>query len=239
MTALQRFYTGGAVETIGDLEFAGIAADDEIALDGHKLEMRGGLDIAGFRDNPVLHAAHDPLRVVGTVPQIGFSADGHRLLIRASFCEPGISVAADETRALLKSGYLRGISIGFDIVEASPLDPKKGPRGGLHITKSRLLECSVVSVPASPSALVTTRSAASRAAFMRSIVALPATPALSLQRAAVQFSKRSGAVPPSGTLTVWGLLRAREIDDAESRAALPARQAEVERLRQIGRRHHH
>jgi hypothetical protein len=62
-TTLQRFYTGSAVETIGDLEFAGIAADDEIALDGHKLEMRGGLDITAFRDNPVLHAAHDPVRV--------------------------------------------------------------------------------------------------------------------------------------------------------------------------------
>jgi hypothetical protein len=172
------------------------------------------------------------------VLQVGFSADGHRLLIRASFCEPGISAAADETRSLVKSGYLRGISIGFDIVEASPLDPKKGPRGGLHITKSRLLECSVVSVPASPSALVTVRSAASRAAFMSAINALPATPALSLQRAAAQFSKRSDGRPKPATaaVTVWALLEAKKLDEEESRRSHPARLREIERLRRIGRR---
>jgi HK97 family phage prohead protease len=230
-----RFYSGAAVEMLGDLEFAGIAADDETALDGHKLEMRGGLDITTFRDtNPVLHAAHDPLRVVGTVPQIGFSADGHRLLIRGLFCEPGISAVADETRALLKAGYLRGISIGFDIIDASSLDPKR-PRSGLHITRSRLLECSVVSVPASPSALVTQRSAASRAAFLGAINALPATPQAALTRAAAQFAKRSDR-PPSGTITVWGLLKARELDEEESRRQHPARQAEIARFRQIGRR---
>ena len=126
MTTLQRFYTGASgIETIGDLEFAGIAADDEIALDGHKLEMRGGLDITTYRDtNPILQSNHDPLRLVGTVPAIDFSADGHRLLVRGRFCEPGVSAVADETRALLKSGYLRGISIGFDIVEAESLDAR-------------------------------------------------------------------------------------------------------------------
>src|SRR5205085_10020835 len=119
---------------------------------------------------------------------------------------------------------------------AEPLDPKKGSRGGLYVTKSRALEISVVSVPASSGALVTARSAASRAAFMSAINALPATPQAALTRAAAMFAKRSGGRPPSATLTVWGLLRGKELDLEESRAALPARKAEVERLRQLARR---
>jgi hypothetical protein len=237
---MQRFYGGeSAVEMLSDLEFAGIAADDKLGLDGHVWKMRGGLDLSTILSNPVLHRAHDPMQVVGTMPAIGFSADGHQLLIRGKFCEPGMSAVADETRGLLKGGYLRGLSLGIDIVEAEPLDPKKGSRGGLYVTKSRALEVSVVSIPASSGALVTARSAASRAAFMGAVNGLPKTSQTALTRVAAQFSNRSDGRPPSATLTVWGLLRANELDEAASRAALPARKAEVAKLRAIGRRHHH
>jgi hypothetical protein len=80
------------------------------------------------------------------------------------------------------------------------------------------------------------RSAASRAAFLGAINALPAASPIGLARAAAQFAKRSEGQPSSGTLAVWGLLRAKELDEEESRRSHPARQAEVARLRQIGRR---
>jgi hypothetical protein len=234
-TMHQRFYGGAAaVEMLGDLEFGGVAADDEVGLDGNVWKMRDGLNIAPFRDtNAILHSAYDPLRPVGTVPQIGFSADGHRLLIRGLFAEPGLSAVADECRALLKAGILRGLSCGIDVIEAEPLDPKKGSRGGLYITKSRLLEISIVSIPASPGALVTMRSAANRAAFIR---AIGETPRTSLTRAAARFSQRSDGRPPSGTLTVWGLLKAHELDEEESRRSYPTRQRVLEELRAAGRR---
>jgi hypothetical protein len=41
MSTLQRFYTGAAVETIGDLEFAAIAADDETAARHAQIEDAG------------------------------------------------------------------------------------------------------------------------------------------------------------------------------------------------------
>jgi HK97 family phage prohead protease len=230
-----RFYSGGAVETIGDLDFGGVAADGKLALDGNIVPM-DGLDFTNYRDrNSILLEGHNPSHPVGTVTAIGIVGD--QLLIRGRFCEPGISAIADQTRALLKVGVLKGLSIGFDIdpTAAEPIDKAK-PRGGMRFKKTTLLEISIVAVPASPGALVTARSAASRAEFIRAIDALPATSGAALQRAAAMFSKRSDGRPPSGIITVWGLLEARRLDEEESRRSYPARQAEIARLRQVGRR---
>jgi HK97 family phage prohead protease len=234
MTTLQRFYTGSAVEALGAFGFRGIAADDEMGLDGNIWRMRGGLDIVPFGANPIGFRNHNQNEPVCTWPKVGFSADGHQLLVEGLFPEPGVSAIADETRALLKAGVLRGLSCGIEATEVEPLDPKKGMRGGVLVKSARLLEISIVGVPASPRALVTARSASSRAEFMAAVNALPAMPASSLQRAAEQFT-RSNA-PPSGTLTVWGLLKAHELDEAASRESFPARQRVLEELRAAGRR---
>jgi hypothetical protein len=238
MTTLQRFYTGAAIETIDALRFGGIAADDELGLDGNRWRMAGGLEIAPFRDtNAIGLNEHNPFEPVCTYPKVGFSADGHRLLVEGLFPEPGVSAIADQVRALLKAGVLRGLSCGIEPLEVEPLDPKKGTRGGFYVKRARLLEISIVAEPASPGALVTMRSAASRAAFMAAVHNLPETPALSLQRAASQFAKQNDGQPPAtAAITVWGLLRAKELDEAESRASLPERQRLVEELRARGRR---
>jgi HK97 family phage prohead protease len=232
--SMQRFYGGGAVETIGDLDFGGVAADGKLALDGNIVPM-AGLDFTNYRDrNSILLEGHNPSHPVGTVTAIGVVGD--QLLIRGRFAEPGISPIADQTKALLKAGILKGLSIGFDVdlTAAEPIDKAK-PRGGMRFNKTTLYEISIVAVPASVGALVTARSAASRAEFIRAIAALPATSGAVLTRAAAMFSKRDGR-PPSGTITTWALLEARRLDEEASRAAHPARLAEIARLRQVGKR---
>jgi HK97 family phage prohead protease len=236
--SMQRFYTGAAaVEMLGDLDFGGVAADGKLALDGNIVPM-DGLDFTNYRDrNSILLEGHNPSHPVGTVTAIGVVGD--QLLIRGRFAEPGISPIADQTRALLKAAILKGLSIGFDVdpTAAEPIDKAK-PRGGMRFKKTTLLEISIVAVPASPGALVTARSAASRAEFIRAIGALPATPQAALTRAAAQFSKRSDGRPPSPTITTWALLEARKLDEEEreKRLSYPARQRELERLRMVGRR---
>jgi hypothetical protein len=64
----------------------------------------------------------------------GRAGRGDRLV----FAPIGVSQVADQARALVKSGVLRGVSIGFDPKETESLDPKK-PYGGQRITKSELL----------------------------------------------------------------------------------------------------
>jgi HK97 family phage prohead protease len=238
MTTLQRFYVGAAVEPIGPYGFRGVAADDSMGLDGNIWRMAGGLDYeSSFGGNPIGFRNHNPNEPVCTYTRVGFSADGHQLLVEGLFPEPGVSAIADETRALLKAGVLRGLSCGIDAIEVEPLDAKKGPRGGILVKRSRLLEISIVGVPASPGALVTQRSAASRAAFMAAVSALPTMSQSALTRAAAQFAKQTDVRPPAtAAITVWGLLEARRLDEEASRAALPARQRLVEELRARGRR---
>jgi hypothetical protein len=81
----------------------------------------------------------------------------------AEFAPAGTSAAVDEAFGCVKSGVVGAVSIGFDIINAEPLHAKKGSRGGLHITRSTLLEISLVSIPADVGALITQRAHRSNA----------------------------------------------------------------------------
>jgi len=59
---------------------------------------------------------------------------------------------AQYLRDLVREGHLRACSVGFQPLETEPLN-KSAPHKGQRFKKSILLECSLVSVPANPSAL--------------------------------------------------------------------------------------
>jgi phage head maturation protease len=69
-----------------------------------------------------------------------------------NFAPKGVSEIADETCALAKAGVLNAVSIGFRPLKSEPLRT-----GGQKFTKWELLELSIVSVPANPSALIVQR----------------------------------------------------------------------------------
>ncbi|MFD1341462.1 HK97 family phage prohead protease [Litorisediminicola beolgyonensis] len=82
---------------------------------------------------------------------------------------------AREVRALVRSGAVRGISIGFRTKKAA-----NRPRGGRTISELELLEASLVTIPMHPGARVVSAKTAVRALTL----------AASLQRAAAQLAKR-------------------------------------------------
>jgi HK97 family phage prohead protease len=227
MTAT-RFYTG-SVEPLSELEVLIVASTSNLALDGHVLEAYG-VDLSLFRKHPSVLWSHDPKEIVGTMPAIGIVDD--KIAGKVEFAPIGCSARADEVRALVKSGVVTGVSVGFDILESTPLDKNK-PRAGLRITKSRLLECSFVAVPADAYAGVTARHHARTAAELAMIATLPKTPRDALTRAAARFSSgRSDGRLVSPTMQTYLLLQASEERQGHS---FSARQREIERLRQIGR----
>lgn len=84
-------------------------------------------------------------------------------------------VRAREVRALVRSGAVRGISIGFRTKKATTR-----PRGGRTIQQLELLEASLVTIPMHPGARVTSAKSAVRALAL----------AASIQRATAQLAKR-------------------------------------------------
>lgn len=141
------------VNTLGDDEVEVILSTAALARDGHILIPQGCL-LDNYRANNIVLWQHDPEHPVGNAENIVVSNDN--ITARIRFAPLGATRKADETRALVKSGVVRAVSIGFEPMDGEPLDPKK-PRGGQRVTKWELLECSFVSVPADTGAVVTAR----------------------------------------------------------------------------------
>jgi HK97 family phage prohead protease len=141
------------VRQLGDDECEIVLSTGALARDGHILVPQGG-DLAGYRANPIVMWQHDATQPVGRASAITTYAD--RICARVVFAPEGVSPVADQCRGLVKPGIVSAVSVGFDPLDGQPLDPKR-PRGGQRFTKWELLECSFVSVPADPGAVVTAR----------------------------------------------------------------------------------
>lgn len=200
----------GDASPLGDREVAVIAATSELGRDGHILEP-AGLVLDNYMRNPIVLWQHNPDQPVGFATRCGVQ-DG-ALAARISFAPSGISAIADEVAALVKSGIVRGVSIGFEPTEIEPLDPKN-PRGGQHILAAELLEISLVSVQADTGARVVARSAARIA-----MSALPVVSSHAIERALSRFEKPRPLYAMSAheyaeamrrhTMTVWALGQAK------------------------------
>jgi HK97 family phage prohead protease len=144
-----RHVTAHALRSISERASRGILSSGEPGSDGLIVDP-AGISTA-FYNGIVLwqHRQEDP--VGKCVPAM----NGRALEGRIDFAPEGISDTADVVCGLVKAGILSGISIGFDPTETMPRD-KNGYR---RVTRSTLLEVSIVSVGADPGARVTERAA--------------------------------------------------------------------------------
>lgn len=105
-----------------------------------------------FMSNPVLLADHDPTQQIGHWENVKVTPDG--LVGTAIFAE---NVAkAEEKWQLYRSGHAKAFSVGFIVLDSEHRTLKiDGESKAVRVfTKVRLLECSAVSIPANPDALV-------------------------------------------------------------------------------------
>jgi len=154
---IMRAAVSAQIKELGENEVEVIISTSAIARDGHILEP-AGCDLTNYRANPIVLWQHNPDTPVGRAADL--VVEGDRIRARILFAPAGISAKADEVRGLVKTGIVSGVSVGFDVLDSEPLDPKK-PYGGQRFTKWELLECSFCSVPADPGAAVTARTASS------------------------------------------------------------------------------
>ena len=117
--------------------------------------VQAGADLSVYKRNPIVLFSHNPEHPVGTAKDLKM-VDGC-WTAEIEFAPAGLSHKADEVCALVKSGVLKSVSIGFDPTDAEPINPSK-PRGPQRYKRWILCEISVVAIPANNDAVVTEKS---------------------------------------------------------------------------------
>ena len=157
-SVLRRFAAIGAAE-VGADECEVTVCTSELALDDDVWVMEG-IDLSRYQAHPVVLRDHDMTQPVARADDLKVTSQ--KITARVTFAPVGISAKADETRGLVKTGFITGVSAGIIPLESEPLDPRN-PRGGQRITKAILVEFSFVSVPSDAVSGVTARSRRERA----------------------------------------------------------------------------
>jgi HK97 family phage prohead protease len=147
---IRKFFQAGNVEPLGERQVRVIASTADVDRMGDVV-VQSGVQLANFFANPIVLYQHDPSTPIGRANAVRITPAGLEMTI--DFAPAGISAKADEVCGLVKSGILIGISIGFDPLEIEPMNPAY-PRGPQRYLKCDLMEVSIVSIPANPSAAV-------------------------------------------------------------------------------------
>jgi HK97 family phage prohead protease/HK97 family phage major capsid protein len=139
-------------DTIGALEF--VLSDATVDRYGDSI-VASGWDLTSFKKNPIALFAHSHDYPIGTWTNL--RVEGEKLVGKLKLAERGTSARIDELIGLVEQGILRAVSVGFMPKKSEPMNPDK-PYAGQKYLKQELLETSLVSVPANPSALAIAKS---------------------------------------------------------------------------------
>jgi hypothetical protein len=150
---MTRYYWHALVKAVEPTErrIDFVASHEFVDRQGDVIDV-AHLDLAEYRRNPILLRDHDPRLPVGVVDRLRVAERGGApaLVGSAVIGDDDLGPHVKETWLAIQTGVLRGISVGFQPLVSEPL----GRSGGLRFTSSRLLEISVVSVPACASCLI-------------------------------------------------------------------------------------
>jgi HK97 family phage prohead protease/HK97 family phage major capsid protein len=136
--------------SIGGMEFI---LSDETPDRLDDIIMSDGWDFKDFKRNPIALFGHRSDFPIGTWKNI--RVESKSLRANLEMAPEGTSPRIDEIRRLVDAGILKAVSVGFKPIETKR---REGTDWGSIYTKSELVECSVVAVPANPNALAVAKS---------------------------------------------------------------------------------
>jgi HK97 family phage prohead protease len=187
-----------------------IAADDgdhsEFILSDETRDRYGdiiradGWKLAAFKKNPVALYGHDASALpIGRWANVRI--EGKQLRGRLELAEPGTSGMVDAIRSLIKQKILRAVSVGLIPLESEPID-ENDPWSGLDIKSAELVECSVVPVPANPSALAVKSLSAVDPRIRKALAATGTAPADYDRTAILAALGKTQVMPKANTMTL-------------------------------------
>lgn len=135
--------------------FTAIITDDSIDRDKEVL-LPSGLNKKDFVKNGIILFNHNQNDPIGTATSLRRSGNGWKAT--GKIAEEGTDSHIDKIWKLVKQGILKGVSVGYQIEEQRPPTPEDKAMFGKAVewvvSKWKLLEFSVVSVPANQNALI-------------------------------------------------------------------------------------
>jgi len=131
--------------------FQFVMSDESVDRVGDVIRA-GGWDLQDFQKNPVALWGHDHGKPIGVWENVRVS--GKKLIGKLKLAKEGTSAEIDTIRSLVEQRILKAVSVGFQPIEAKPLEKSSG----YEYTKQRLHECSLVAVPANANALAIAKS---------------------------------------------------------------------------------
>src|SRR4029077_16516382 len=136
---------------------------DEFVMSDNSVDRMGdvveasGWQLDRIKSPPPVLFNHNSNQIVGRWEDIRQS--GNQLVGRIAWTNSDKWPMAQYIRDLVREGILRTVSVGFSPVERQPLSKDASKEfGPWRFTKSELLECSLVAVPANPNAMAVARS---------------------------------------------------------------------------------
>lgn len=129
-----------------------VLSDDTVDSVGDIIEA-SGWDLSRFNGrsaNPIALWNHNHNDPIGTWEAV--KVEGNRLLGKLKLAAAGTSETVDKVRKLIAQKVLVAVSVGFRPQKWEPIENSR--EGGYRYQKQTLLECSVVTVPANPNAVL-------------------------------------------------------------------------------------
>jgi len=144
---LSQLFRDAEISASGEVgRFRVVASSPELQRDGFAIPLEAW-DLAAHRANPVLLFNHDRHSLESVIGRAEVFTTDQALEAEIEFTAPGLNPFADQVRRMWEAGYLRAVSVGAAIHRAE----KDG--AGMRVLEAELLDLSVVSVGADPSAV--------------------------------------------------------------------------------------
>jgi HK97 family phage prohead protease len=156
--AVRAATVGDVVATAEDRTFTFVFSDESVDRYGDVIFARGW-DLANFNANPIALAVHDSSAIGSVVGKAkNVRVEGSRLIGDIEFMSGEINPLAETVYQMVKGGFLKTVSVGFQPIEWELAKDKARPQG-VNFKKQELLEISIVPIPANANALVQAKAA--------------------------------------------------------------------------------
>ena len=150
--------TGDPVASSDARTLTFVFSDESVDRYGDVIYARGW-DLANFNANPIALFGHDASTVENVIGRAkNVRVEGSALIGDIEFMGADVNPNAEAVYQMVKGGFLKTVSVGFQPIEWELSKDKSRPQG-VNFKKQELLEISIVPIPANPNALVQAKAA--------------------------------------------------------------------------------